>query len=196
MAYRVVSGSAQRWQTRPRADRSLTRNAGIAAASLLSVSLVAAGAAIFGGGRGFEAPPGQIASRSALRIALVDPASPNVIRRDPRIALATPGPHLLRVAVAHIPLPRTRPAQMASAPLPPEPADADITGSIGQPAHERPAAANAIALAYAPAREEVPARTASLTSYAPSREVLFDKELTRSIGAPARERVSTPSPRS
>jgi len=199
MAYRVVSESAQRVQTRTlrlRGDRPLTRNAAIAAASLLSISLAAAGAAIFGNSRGFEAPAQRTASPRSFQIALVDPAPPKVVRRDPRVAIATPGPHNVRIAVASIPLPRARPAQMAAIALPPETiAEAtsapDAAGAIaaktGTPAmatQESPAE-----LAGAPPAVPLPAaRPVQLASVAAAAgERGADPETTGSIGDPAHE---------
>lgn len=146
MAYRVTSDAASRARkgaSHRRGDRALTRNATITGVALASVALIAAGTALFGHGRAIEAAPNDAASQRSLRIALVDPVPPTIVRRDPRIPIETPGPHLAANPAAHpaiaaiIPLPVPRPTRVASIPLPPERlVDNEPTGSIGQPARE------------------------------------------------------------
>ena len=200
MAYRVVSESAQRRRTRsPRrhGDRTLTRNAAIATASLLSISFVAAATAIFGNSRGFEAPARQTASHRSFQIALVDPVPPKVVRHDPRIAIATPGPHIVRIAVANIPLPRMRPTQMAALAPPPEavagarPAP-DAVGTITAKA-DTPE----IATQESPAVPLPAARPVQLASATPAaavaRERRADPETTGSLGEPAHEAAAASS---
>ena len=162
MAYRVTSDAASRARTgapRRRGDRALTRNATMTGVALASIALIAAGTALFSHGRAIEATP-NAASQRSLRIALVDPVPPTIVRRDPRILVETPGARAtLKVATridtrehaprsdrapdehtakaVPIPLPVPRPPRLASIPLPPERlADNEPTGSIGQPAHE------------------------------------------------------------
>jgi hypothetical protein len=140
MAYRVTSDSvsrARKGAPRPSGDRSLNRNAATAGLALALVAFAAAGMALFGHGRTIDA-----AGPKTLRIALVDPVAPKVVRRDPRAPIATPGPHLAAVPATRpaiappIPLPLPRPQRVAAVPLPPAPAtDVETTGSLGQEAH-------------------------------------------------------------
>ncbi|MGH7935522.1 MAG: hypothetical protein ACREF8_00750, partial [Chthoniobacterales bacterium] len=161
MAYRVSSNSAQQARKRKAHRRGdLTRNAALTGVALASVSLAAAGAALFGHHRSLELAPGQPAGPRALQIALIDVAPPAVAWRDPRVAVATPGPHIVRVAVRSIPLPRERPERFAPSPPPLLTlAEGELTGSIGQPAHEAvdtKSAATIVASALAPSPRPSP----------------------------------------
>ncbi|MGI8527720.1 MAG: tlde1 domain-containing protein [Pseudolabrys sp.] len=167
MAYRVSPNSARPDGPSARRSRSLSRNTLIAGVSLGAVSLAAAGVALFGTGDGLPTSASFASdSRSALKVALVDPAAPVVARRDPRVAVlpeAVPA-HVAMAVPPHpgplpqgereqiVPLPAARPAQQiieaALIPLPRErimvaSADSEATGSLGM--IER----GDIALAYA-----------------------------------------------
>jgi hypothetical protein len=161
MTYRVISDAASRARKgapQRRSDRALTRNAAAAGALLVLFAFAAAGMALFGHGPTLEAAPDDAPHRRTLRIALVDPVAPLIVTRDPRLPIATPGPHLARnltdnlaaslavkaaakpaprpAVAAVIPLPVPRPARVASIPLPPQPAGVETTGSLGPAAHE------------------------------------------------------------
>lgn len=76
-------------------DRSLARNTLFAGAALACLACVSAGVALSGRGASLDADADNSAApASAFRLALVDPAPPQVSRRDPRAPLATPGPSL------------------------------------------------------------------------------------------------------
>lgn len=102
MAFRVTSASPQ--GARPQAlsarasrrgDRALTRNALLATASLCSLAVIAAGVALSSRGSAFDPDADNSTPRAAsFRMALIDPAAPPVVRRDPRAPLKTPGPYL------------------------------------------------------------------------------------------------------
>jgi hypothetical protein len=168
MAYRVTSKAASRAGTRApqgRGDPVFTRTVTITGAALASVALIAAGTALFGDGRVLQAAANDAVSHRALRIALVDPVAPTVVRRDPRIPIETPearatAPEAARIdtpaqapqrerapdartaKAAAIPLPAPRPIRVASTSLPPERLVApETTGSLGPTAHDLTVAA-------------------------------------------------------
>jgi hypothetical protein len=158
MAYRVTSKAASRARTgasQVHGDATLTRNATIAGVALASVALIAGGMALFGHSRAIEAGPKDTVSHRALRIALVDPVAPTVVRRDPRIPIETPGerasapeaaqidmpaqapPHKRTAETAPIPLPIPRQTRVATTPPPREHLAApETTGSLGPAAHD------------------------------------------------------------
>jgi hypothetical protein len=158
MAYRVTSKAASRARTGAapaHGDPALARNATITGVALASIALIAAGTALFGHGHAIQAAPKDTASHRALRIALVDPVAPTVVRRDPRIPIETPkaratAPEAAQVEIpaqapqrehaanaAPIPLPTPRPVRVAAIPLPPEHLAApETTGSLGPTAHD------------------------------------------------------------
>ena len=92
MAFRVTSASPQgaRHQALParasrRGDRALARNALLAGASLCSLAVIAAGAALSSRGSAFDPDADNSTPRTAsFRMALIDPAAPPVVRREPR----------------------------------------------------------------------------------------------------------------
>src|SRR5262245_47775825 len=90
-------------------DKTLSRNILIAGVSCASLALIAAGALMSSGMSGTP----YVASGKALKVALIDPAAPQVVARDPRVALRTPGPHLsANYTPPHhefVPLPHARP---------------------------------------------------------------------------------------
>jgi hypothetical protein len=161
MAYRVPSDSAHRGlvsPSSPHRSRALTRNAFIAGAAFSSIALVSAGAALLGAGGNVGSPAAYSASRSTLKVALVDPVAPAVVRRDPRVAIeiftaapvsmaaraeprvtASPPPREpARMNVAGVtPLPHARPTQLAAIQLPRERSvDVEITGSLSNPTRD------------------------------------------------------------
>jgi hypothetical protein len=161
MAYRVLADFAHPARVSPslpHRTRALTRNAFIAGAAFSSIALVSGGAVLLGAGGNVGSPAAYSASRSALKVALVDPATPTVVRRDPRMAIetftaapvsvaarteprvtaspATGGPARMNVAEV-TPLPHARPVQLAAIPLPRERSvDVEITGSLGNPSRD------------------------------------------------------------
>jgi hypothetical protein len=87
-AVRASAGSVSR--SRRLADhRALTRNILIAGLSLTGLATGSASLALFGGDS-FGAPSPYIDSRSALKVALADPAAPARAARDPRAPLDVP----------------------------------------------------------------------------------------------------------
>lgn len=108
-------------------DRSLARNTLFAGAALACLACVSAGVALSGRGASLDADADNSAApASAFRLALVDPAPPQMYRRDPRAPLATPGSSLAvnaqapksqvaRFAAIAPMLPPQRPAHLARA---------------------------------------------------------------------------------
>jgi hypothetical protein len=165
MAYRVLSDFAHPARvcpSLPHRTRTLTCSAFIAGAAFSSIALVSGGAVLLGTGGNVGSLAAYSASRSALKVALVDPVAPAVVRRDPRMALETytaapvsvaarteprvtaslpiRGPTRMNVREA-TPLPHPRPVQLAAIPLPRERSvDVEITGSLGNPPHDLDAA--------------------------------------------------------
>ncbi|HEU4662182.1 MAG TPA: DUF2778 domain-containing protein [Pseudolabrys sp.] len=188
MAYRVTSesghgvlvGASQRHR-----HCSLTRNAALAGTTLSCISLVAAVVALFGHG-GSLGPSHGRPGRSALpRIAWIDPAPPKIVPRNPMVAIVTPGPHLARIAVTTIPLPRARPAQTAT--LAPEPTVDEMPVPVDEPAK----IASSPPLVPLPAAR--PTKIASITPATVVRERGDGLEITGSIGEPAHEKAARPA---
>jgi hypothetical protein len=106
-----------------RGDRALGRNTFLAGASLCCLAVISAGVALSSRGSAVDADADNSASHAAaFRLALIDPATPPVVKRDPRAPLATPGPYLAAhakppvqfAAALHV-LPPHRPAHLARA---------------------------------------------------------------------------------
>jgi len=150
MAYRVTSDAANgsRIGARRRGDGALTRNATIAGVTLASLSLLAAGAALFGHDRDVGSVPRYVASHSALKLALVDaappPSAPAPVKIAARIEPGADAPQDDAAPVERlrnsdiVPLPQARPViKVAAIPLPrARAADTEPTGSLGTPPRE------------------------------------------------------------
>ena len=108
-------------------DRRLARNTLFAGVALACLACVSAGVALSSRGASLDPDAdNSTAPAKAFRMALVDPAPPQVSRRDPRAPLATPGPslaanskapkspHVQLAAIAPM-LPPQRPAHLARA---------------------------------------------------------------------------------
>jgi hypothetical protein len=76
--------------SRASARSALTRNILIAGTALSTIAFGSAGAALFGSG-GLVASTPYVASRSAIKLTLTEPAAPKVVQRDPRNPIETPG---------------------------------------------------------------------------------------------------------
>ncbi len=157
-----------------RSDRILTRNVMIAGASLACLALTSAGALLSGNEFGAASSPNR---GRALKVALVDPAAPAVVKRDLRAAIKIPvssvafrsePPAPVRVAeitplsparpaqqaieAAMIPLPRARQVPVAALAY----ADPETTGSLGEPAFTPPLPAVRHAVASVVAKSKRP----------------------------------------
>lgn len=156
---------------RRRGDGALTRNAIIAGLALASVSVIAGGMAMTGGNRDSEFSFAATSPAKALRIALVDPAAPVVVPRDPRIALDTPA--------------SAAPYQLASAPANEPPAQAATTSAASVTTASIPVPMARPAVSAEPPRRlaaiPVPTARPAVASMLP-RELLFDAEPTGSLG--------------
>jgi hypothetical protein len=102
MAFRVTSASPQGASSRlsparavRRGDRALARNTLLAASSLCCLAVIAAGVALTSRSSAVDPDADNSAPHAAsFRMALIDPAAPPVVKRDPRAPLKTPGPYL------------------------------------------------------------------------------------------------------
>lgn len=80
-------------RARAKNQSSLTRNVLIAGTSFAALAFGSAGMTLFGN-NSYAAPAPYIVSRDALKLALVDPVAPPVVKRDPRLAIETPSAHV------------------------------------------------------------------------------------------------------
>jgi hypothetical protein len=160
MAFRVTSASPQGASSRlsparavRRGDRALARNTLVAASSLCCLAVIAAGVALTSRGSAVDPDADNSAPHAAsFRMALIDPAAPPVVKRDPRAPLKTPGPYLAAGAKS--------PTQMAFAKplrkLPPHKPAALVDIQVAEAAASQPAQDPiAIAKAEAEAAEVV-----------------------------------------
>ena len=163
MASRVIPASPQGASSRlsparvvRRGDRALTRNTLLAGASLCCLAVIAAGVALTSRGPAFDPDADNSASRAtAFRLALIDPAAPPVVRRDPRAPLRTPGPYLAAGATSPLQLAAAAPLRK----LPPHKPAALVAIQLAEAAAAEP---DAKRLAIAKAKVEAEAEAAEV----------------------------------